>query len=302
MVALVQLLRHEYVEAGTVWPPDADRAGPTSQTARQPHLARCRCYRPGSKQAGHPGRGRNVDRKSRSVRSWIAKLGHDGSGADDHRDEAQVQPSDHQTTVRRCDRSLPWCHGSSTGQCPPALGRQRPEPVQHPQLQPSRDSSGWQPGLEGRGKAGNPGGPRVGGDNNAAIRGSEKEELMKRAILGVSAAAAIALAPVCIPPAQAHADDPCVSITDPAAHQACIDESRRNDPMHLHPGECQSSPRWGAEGQFCRNFWLRKSNRGGAIEASASSQLATARSSSFRPVRRLQGCAPREAESRWSYR
>ena len=54
---------------------------------------------------------------------------------------------------------------------------------------------------------------------------------MKRAIMAVSAAAAIALAPFCIPPAQAHADDPpwgCVSITDPAAHQACIDEYMRD--------------------------------------------------------------------------
>ena len=76
-----------------------------------------------------------------------------------------------------------------------------------------------------------------GGDNNAAIRGSEKEELMKRAIMGVSAAAAIALAPLCIPPAQAHADDPCVSITDPAAHQACIDEFLRDNPMRRHHGQ-----------------------------------------------------------------
>ena len=51
---------------------------------------------------------------------------------------------------------------------------------------------------------------------------------MKKAIMAVSAAAAIALAPLCIPPAQAHADDPCVSITDPAAHQACIDEYMRD--------------------------------------------------------------------------
>jgi hypothetical protein len=73
-----------------------------------------------------------------------------------------------------------------------------------------------------------------GGDNKAAIRGAEKEELMKRAILGVSAAAAIALAPLCIPPAPAHADDPRVSITDPAAHQACIDDfiqRRETDPV-----------------------------------------------------------------------
>jgi hypothetical protein len=75
---------------------------------------------------------------------------------------------------------------------------------------------------------------------------------MKRAIMGVSAAAAIALAPLCIPPAQAHADDPCVSITDPAAHQACIDESLRDNPMHRYPGDCQASPFYGQVGQFWR--------------------------------------------------
>jgi hypothetical protein len=76
----------------------------------------------------------------------------------------------------------------------------------------------------------------------------------------MSAAAAIALAPLCISPAQAHADDPCVSITDPAAHQACIDESLRDNPMRRHQmGDCQASPDYGAKGQFCRNFWLRKS-------------------------------------------
>jgi hypothetical protein len=76
---------------------------------------------------------------------------------------------------------------------------------------------------------------------------------VKRAIMGVSAAAAIALTPLCIPPAQAHADDPCVSITGSAAHQACIDESLRDDPMHRYRGNCQSSPLYGQEGQVCRN-------------------------------------------------
>jgi hypothetical protein len=76
---------------------------------------------------------------------------------------------------------------------------------------------------------------------------------MKRAIMGVSAAAAIALAPLCIPPAQAHADDPCVSITDPAAHQACIDEFLRDDPMRrYHLGDCSgASPVDGQVGQVC---------------------------------------------------
>jgi hypothetical protein len=96
------------------------------------------------------------------------------------------------------------------------------------------------------------------GDNHAAIGGQKKEELMKRAIVGVSAAAALALAPLCIPPAQAHADDPCVSITDPAAHQACIDESTRDDPLHRYRGDCQASPDYGQEGQVCRNFWVPK--------------------------------------------
>jgi hypothetical protein len=82
---------------------------------------------------------------------------------------------------------------------------------------------------------------------------------MKRAIMGVSAAAAIALAPFCIPPAQAHADDPCVSITDPAAHQACIDKSPPDDPLHRYQGNCQASPLYGPEGQVCRDFWVRKS-------------------------------------------
>jgi hypothetical protein len=100
----------------------------------------------------------------------------------------------------------------------------------------------------------------VGGDNSAAIWGSGKEELMKKALMGASAAAVIALAPLCMPPAQAHADDPCVSITDPATHQACIDEFLRDDPVHRYRmGDCQASPDYGAEGQFCRNFWVRKS-------------------------------------------
>lgn len=78
---------------------------------------------------------------------------------------------------------------------------------------------------------------------------------MKRATMGVSAAAAaaIALAPLGIPLAQAHADDPCVSITDPADHQACIDKFLRDNPMHRPPmGDCQSSPLNGQVGQFCR--------------------------------------------------
>jgi hypothetical protein len=83
---------------------------------------------------------------------------------------------------------------------------------------------------------------------------------MKRAIMGVSAAAAIALAPLCIPPPQAHADDPCVSVTDPAAHQACIDGSLRDNPMRRYQlGNCEASPLYGQMGQLCRDFWVRKS-------------------------------------------
>jgi hypothetical protein len=48
---------------------------------------------------------------------------------------------------------------------------------------------------------------------------------MKRAIVGVSAAVGIALAPLGIALAQGHSGDPCASITDPAAHQACINNS-----------------------------------------------------------------------------
>ncbi len=71
---------------------------------------------------------------------------------------------------------------------------------------------------------------------------------MKRAILGVSAAAAIALTPLCIPLAQAHADDPCVSITDPVAHQACIDQHLR-DNIREHR-QCEASPNHGQIGQW----------------------------------------------------
>jgi hypothetical protein len=98
------------------------------------------------------------------------------------------------------------------------------------------------------------------GDNAAAIRGSGEEELMKKALMGASAAAVMALAPLCISSAQAHADDPCVSIIDPAAQQACIDGSLSDDPLQrARMGDCQASPDYGANGQFCRNFWVRKS-------------------------------------------
>jgi hypothetical protein len=80
--------------------------------------------------------------------------------------------------------------------------------------------------------------------------GGRKDELMKRAIMGELAVAATALAPLCIPLAQAHAEDPCVSITDPAAHQACIDEFLRNI-YRRELQQCEASPRHGQIGQVC---------------------------------------------------
>ena len=75
---------------------------------------------------------------------------------------------------------------------------------------------------------------------------------MKRAVLRVSATAAIALAPLCVPLAiaQAHADDPCVGITDPDAHQACIDEFLR-DIYRRELQQCEASPNHGQIGQVC---------------------------------------------------
>jgi hypothetical protein len=69
----------------------------------------------------------------------------------------------------------------------------------------------------------------------------------------VSAAAAITLAPLFIPPAQAHADDPCVSITDPAGNQTCSDYSPRDEILHRYQGNCQASPLYGQVGQLCRD-------------------------------------------------
>jgi hypothetical protein len=95
----------------------------------------------------------------------------------------------------------------------------------------------------------------VDADNDAVMSfaGRRKEELMKRALMGVSAAAAITLAPLFVPPAQAHADDPCVSITDPAAHQACINGFMPHDPTRRHLlGDCEgASPLDGQVGQVC---------------------------------------------------
>jgi len=74
-------------------------------------------------------------------------------------------------------------------------------------------------------------------------------------IVGLAVLAAIALgaAPLCIPPAQAHADDPCVSITDPAGNQTCSDYSLRDEILHRYQGNCQASPLYGQLGQLCRD-------------------------------------------------
>ena len=81
--------------------------------------------------------------------------------------------------------------------------------------------------------------------------------MMKRILAGMTALAAVGLAPLCVPTAQAHADDPCVGITDPVAYQACID--RRDNPTRRYQGNCDASPFYGQEGQLCRDFWVRKS-------------------------------------------
>jgi hypothetical protein len=72
---------------------------------------------------------------------------------------------------------------------------------------------------------------------------------MRKVILGVSAAAAIALAPLGILPARAHSGDPCASATDPVAHQACIDKLRE---FWLRERRaCEASPNHGQVGQVC---------------------------------------------------
>lgn len=69
---------------------------------------------------------------------------------------------------------------------------------------------------------------------------------MNKAILRVSAVA-IALASICIPPAQARTDDPCIGITDPAAHDACIlDYIQRRE-----TAQCDASSNHGPIGQLC---------------------------------------------------
>jgi hypothetical protein len=76
---------------------------------------------------------------------------------------------------------------------------------------------------------------------------------MKMAKMRVSAAAAIALASLCIPPAQAHADDRCANVTDPAARQACTNGFLRDSPQRRWGlGDCEgASPVDGQVGQIC---------------------------------------------------
>jgi len=75
---------------------------------------------------------------------------------------------------------------------------------------------------------------------------------MKRAVFGVTVAA-IALAPLSTPPARANADDPCVSIVDPAAHEACAGGLLRDNPTRRWQlGDCEgASPLDGQVGQIC---------------------------------------------------
>lgn len=81
---------------------------------------------------------------------------------------------------------------------------------------------------------------------------------MRRA-KGASVAALTALAALCIPPAQARADDPCAGITDPTAYQACINRPSPDGPMEgPRMGNCQASPDYGQLGQICRDAWVRK--------------------------------------------
>jgi hypothetical protein len=82
-------------------------------------------------------------------------------------------------------------------------------------------------------------------------RSHPRQDLSLKAIMGVSAAVAIALAPLWIPPAQAHADNPCVTITDPAAHQACMDGNSLRDRYRHQMRDCEASPFEGQVGQVC---------------------------------------------------
>ena len=62
---------------------------------------------------------------------------------------------------------------------------------------------------------------------------------MKKAMMGASAAAAIALAPVCIPPAHAGPYDACIGISDPQAREDCIQRILLEHPI---PEEIAAKP------------------------------------------------------------
>jgi hypothetical protein len=79
---------------------------------------------------------------------------------------------------------------------------------------------------------------------------------MKRALMCVPAAAAIALAPLCISIAHADPATACAGITDPASRQACMDGSPPQNPRRRYQGNCQSVPFFGPAGQVCRDMWI----------------------------------------------
>jgi hypothetical protein len=62
---------------------------------------------------------------------------------------------------------------------------------------------------------------------------------MKKAMMGASAAAAIALAPICIPPAHAGPYDACSGISDPRAREDCIQQILVERPI---PEEIAAKP------------------------------------------------------------
>jgi hypothetical protein len=76
---------------------------------------------------------------------------------------------------------------------------------------------------------------------------------MRMAVIGVAGAIAVALGLLCMPAAQARADNPCAGITGPAARQACIDSLPHDNPMRRYPlGDCEgASPIDGQLGQIC---------------------------------------------------
>jgi hypothetical protein len=69
---------------------------------------------------------------------------------------------------------------------------------------------------------------------------------MKKAMMGASAAAAIALAPICIPPAHAGPYDACMGISDPKAREDCMARIIEQPQTYARPpgypaGSCRPS-------------------------------------------------------------